>query len=41
MPLLSTLTATKATLLGLGLGLAIGGALAVATHAAIAIEDRS
>lgn len=40
MVLLSKLVATKATLMGLGLGVAGGLALAAAAHAAMALESR-
>ncbi|SEB06681.1 hypothetical protein [Rubrimonas cliftonensis] len=40
MGLLSKLVAVKATLMGLGVGVAGGIALAAAAHAAIAIDSR-
>ena len=41
MGLISSAVATKATLTGLALGLAIGGGLAIVTHGALALEKRT
>lgn len=40
MKLLSYAVATNATLLGVGLGLAVGGALTVAVHGALALSPK-
>ena len=40
MNILGTITAVNATLLGVSLGLAVGGGIALAAHGAMAMERR-
>ncbi len=41
MGLINSAVATSATVTGLGIGLAIGGGLAVVTHGLLALEKRT